>query len=98
VGDTQVSVHGLVTLATRCEQHGASLRAVGAPSAGAGGEPSVAAVRVAHEEVHRASGRLSARMAATAAILARTAEGYASTDEGNASAIAAVRVHGVTAV
>jgi hypothetical protein len=95
----QVDAEGLVALAARCEQHGASLGLVNAPAAGGGGfEPSAAAVRAAHAEVSATGARLSARMVSTAAALAGAAHGYAATDDDNASDIAAVTAQGVTAV
>lgn len=95
----QVDAEGLVALAARCEQHGASLGSVNPPSVGGGGfEPSAAAVRAVHAEVSATGARLSARMVSTAAALTGAARGYTATDDDNASDIAAVAAQGVTAV
>ena len=97
--EVQVDAEGLVALAACCEQHGASLVSVNAPSVGGGGfEPSAAAVRAAHAEVSTTGARLSARMVSTATALSCAAHGYTATDDDNASDIAAVIAQGVTAV
>lgn len=99
--EQRIAVHavGLSELAGRCEVHAARLGSVTPPSvAGAGFQPSAAAVIGAHAEVAAAGARLVARMQSTASTLVSAASGYVGTDADNAAEVAAVGAQGVAVV
>jgi hypothetical protein len=95
----EADVAGLAALADLCDAAASRVESWNVPLVGAPNfQASAMAMQAAHADIASASARFATQLRATAAAVARAAEGYVETDTSNAVVIAAVSTNGATVV